>query len=176
MVHVRDVAPYLTAYVAAEYIGLGYCLLYAPGVVAWPRWHFRKALAEAWASIRVGSKLLVATSASALILGVSRIVIDARWSISVFAQVSLGVTIVGFVVTLMAQVSLVLYPALRMATEGTRSAALLHIRTITVVLLSGLVTWSIFRPPGPYSPGFQAAHSALGLAVYLMPMCVTSME
>lgn len=169
--HVRQPVPYLVAYVAAEYVGVAYCLAYARGVIVAPPNHLRLALSDAWSSIKVGIRLLVATSAGALILGVSRIVIDARWNIATFAQVSLAVTFVGFVVTLMAQVSLVLYPALRMTSEASRVAALLNIRTIAIALLP--LGYLIYYPAAlillAWLPGYAQGIRA---AILLMPMCV----
>jgi len=166
-----QVEPYLIVYVIAEAAGLAYCLIYSRGVIQRPPRDLRLAVSDSWVSARVGIKLLVATSAGALILGVARIVVDVRWSIEVFAQVSLAVTLVGFVLTLMAQVSLVLYPVLRRASIDERKAALLHLRRVSVALLPfGYILYFPFA--WALSVWLPKYSSGIGLAALLMPICV----
>ena len=169
---VRSTAPYLTSYIAAETAGLVYCLLFARGLVVRPRFcEARELMRDVWASVTAGFRLLVATSAGALIVGVSRIVIDERWDIGVFAQISLAVTMVSFILALMAQVSLVLYPALKQASEVERRSVLLHLRVIAAVLLP--VGYLVYFPFS-WALTIWLPNYAFGVAIaaWLMPMCV----
>jgi hypothetical protein len=73
----------------------------------------RQAAGEAWSSIRVGFKLMVANIASSLILGVARLAIDAAWGIDTFGELSFALSMVNFFLAFVSQASMVLFPALR---------------------------------------------------------------
>lgn len=63
--------------------------------------------------ICTGAVLVFANLAGNLVIGIVRQVIDSAWGIETFSEVSLSLSIVSFALTLISQVSMVLFPALR---------------------------------------------------------------
>ena len=125
----------------------------------------------AWKSIRAGSKLLLSTIAGSLILGIARFMVDANWGIEEFSIVSLAVSITSFVMTLVSQASMVLFPALRQAEKDeavnfylAASNALDVLLPLTYVLyapMAALLTW--------WLPQYEASFTFFAL---LMPLCI----
>lgn len=74
---------------------------------------WRKGLKEIIQNVSVGIKLLLANLAGILILGIGRIIIDSLWGIESFGKVSFSLTLTNFFLVFIAQVSMVLFPALR---------------------------------------------------------------
>ena len=125
----------------------------------------------AWKSIRAGSKLLLSTIAGSLILGIARFMVDANWGIEEFSIVSLAVSITSFVMTLVSQASMVLFPALRQAEKDeavnfylAASNGLDVLLPLTYVLyapMAALLTW--------WLPQYEASFTFFAL---LMPLCI----
>lgn len=132
---------------------------------------FGVALRLSWKSIRVGSKLLLSTTAGTLVLGVARFMVDANWGIEEFSIVSLAVSITSFVMTLVSQASMVLFPALRQAQKheavGFYLAAsngldvLLPLTYVLYAPMAALLTW--------WLPQYEASFTLFAL---LMPLCI----
>lgn len=163
--------PYMISYVLAELASLCYCLLFVRGLLVNPLSGLVKSFRDSWSSIRVGVKLLIATLASTLVLGSARLVIDTIWSIRTFGLVSLAITMVGFFLTLMAQASMVLYPALRQSGTADRRSVVLRLRALTTVFLP--IAYVAYFPIrwilGLWLPSYS---EAFVLASILMPVCV----
>lgn len=126
---------------------------------------------ESLASIRVGSKLMIANIASTLVLGVARALIDAVWGIEAFGQLSLTLSMVNFFLSFVTQTAMVLFPALRQVSEeGLRkffalSRDLLSLLMPAVYLMYFPIAWllTVWLP--------QYADSLVYLP-YLLPICV----
>lgn len=74
---------------------------------------WRQGLKEIFKNVAVGINLLLANLAGILILGIGRIIIDSLWGIESFGKVSFSLTLTNFFLVFIAQVSMVLFPALR---------------------------------------------------------------
>lgn len=122
-------------------------------------------------SIRVGSKLLLSTTAGTLILGIARFMVDANWGIEEFSIVSLAVSITSFVMTLVSQASMVLFPALRQAEEDEAVNFYLAASNGLDVLLP--LTYALYAPVAAiltwWLPQYEASFTLFAL---LMPLCI----
>lgn len=171
LLRVVSFEPYVAAFAFSEGLALGYCLICARGVLSISALDWRQAMRESVISIRVGIKLLIATLAGVLILGVARFVIDAVWSVRTFGLVSVAVTMVTFFLTLMSQVSMVLYPGLRQSASADQSAVLVRLRFLGLVFLP--VAYLLYFPArwglGLWLPSYM---HAFVLAALLMPIAV----
>lgn len=88
----------------------------------------RQAAGEAWGSIRVGFKLMMANLASSLILGVVRFAIDAAWGIDTFGELSFALSMTNFFLAFVSQASMVLFPALRQVDLAEARGFFLNVR------------------------------------------------
>ncbi len=85
---------------------------------------FRIGWEQILVNCRLGIILTVSNILGTLILASGRLVVEFSWSISSFAQISLAVSLAFFIMSLISQVSLVLFPILCNAEEQVRKKIL----------------------------------------------------
>lgn len=107
--------PFIVSYIFSSFIQLFYCAwncrdFFSSGIEP-----FVQTAGEAFESIRVGFKLMVANIASQLVLGIARFVIDAVWGIDTFGELSFSLSLTYFFLSFVSQASMVLFPTLRQA-------------------------------------------------------------
>lgn len=105
--------PYIVAYLAATAIGLLYGIYYTKDFALQGCSSFSNMLQGGLTNIRIGINLMISNIAGGLIVGFARFIIDAKWGISTFGQLSLSLSIVSLFLMFVSQASLVLFPALR---------------------------------------------------------------
>lgn len=104
---------------------------------------WKTGLAEIKKNVSVGIKLLIANLASILILGIGRIVIDSLWGIQSFGKISFSLTLTNFFLVFIAQVSMVLFPALRQTNPAFRERYYKEIDSILNMLLPLILVFYI---------------------------------
>jgi O-antigen/teichoic acid export membrane protein len=109
----RNFQVYVVLYLISKMISLVYCMIRGREIVFAPRLPLSKAAEESLDSMKIGVNLMLANIASMLILGIGRFFIDQAWGIEAFARFSLSLQLTGFFLQFIAQVSIVLFPALR---------------------------------------------------------------
>ena len=112
--------PFVVSYAASKTCSLLYCLWNARDILREGCCPINQAVRDGVASIKVGSKLMIANIASMLILGIARFLVDAAWGVEVFGKVSFSLSLVNFFITFVTQASMVLFPALRQGSERQR--------------------------------------------------------
>lgn len=75
--------------------------------------NFQVTFEEIKEDLSIGSKLMLGNIAGQLILGIIRLAIENKWSIEVFGQLSLTLSISNMILTLVSSVSIVMFPMLR---------------------------------------------------------------
>ena len=115
MVRSQDFRLYILAYCVSKICSLVYCISKGRFILTSGVKRFREILKDGFMSVRVGIKVLLANTASMLIIGIMRFVIDAQWGIEEFGKVSFSLSLVNFILFFVQQVSMVLFPALRRA-------------------------------------------------------------
>lgn len=171
IMRVNSFEPYVAAHCLGAVCRLLFCLYFFRDFLSSRPERVREALKESAHSIRVGIKLMVATVASMLILGVGRAVIDVRWGIETFGKFSLALSVVTLFLSLISQASMVLFPALRQ-TDGQYVAKFyksvqnaLGLLFPAVYLLYFPMVWLL----GLWLPQYK---ESLGVLAYLLPICV----
>lgn len=122
-------------------------------------------------NIAVGSKLLFASLASTLIIGIVRMGIENSWSIDTFGKVSLTLSVSNLLLVLINSVGMVLFPMLCRISEDKLPRIYNFLRTILMIPLFLMlvlyypikVVLSIWLP--------QYADSLIYMAL-LFPMCI----
>ena len=82
---------------------------------------FALGAAECRRSAAAGLSLMLSNLCAMLVLGVGRQVVDLRWGVLAFGQVSFSLTLINFGLTFLSQVSMVLFPALRRVPEDQQA-------------------------------------------------------
>lgn len=114
----KSFRPYVVAYEMSKLFSLAYCTWMARKIVCAKLISIRKALREMWLNISVGIKLTIANIMSMLIIGIGRLIIDNVWGIESFGKISFSLSLTNFFLVFIQQVSIVLFPALRMTEEA----------------------------------------------------------
>lgn len=99
---------------------------------------------EIWDNVKIGSNLMLGNIASLLILGVSRFLVEAKWGIEVFGELSFALSISNMFMNFIGAVSVVLYPILRRTDQSNLSNLYIKARTIFVPLT--LMLLILFNP------------------------------
>lgn len=115
---VDDFKPFIIVYLSSKLFGFIYCMYVGRKIVGASWYCTRKSLQEMWLNISVGIKLVLANISSMLILGNGRMIIDKIWGVTAFGKISLSLSLTNFFLVFIAQVSMVLFPALRQVDEG----------------------------------------------------------
>ena len=107
------VADLMALYIGSA--GLGFLCLWARirGEFRGAGLRFALGAAECRRSAGAGISLMVSNLCAMLVLGVGRQVVDLRWGVLAFGQISFSLTLINFGLTFLSQVSMVLFPALR---------------------------------------------------------------
>ncbi|MBE5851203.1 MAG: hypothetical protein E7298_13890 [Lachnospiraceae bacterium] len=109
--------PFASFYVVAQGIALLYVVYKGRSFVFYKMQPMRATIKEAFSNILIGINLTISNLASSLILGIGRVMIDRTSGVVNFGLLSLAITITNFFLQLIAQVSMVLFPALRQINE-----------------------------------------------------------
>jgi O-antigen/teichoic acid export membrane protein len=85
--------------------------------------------------IKIGGTLMISNIVSTLILGVGRYFIDKNWDIEVFGKISLAISLVYFVLVLLAQISFLLFPYLRNSSDENQKIIFVKLNKLISLML-----------------------------------------
>ena len=132
---IADCFTFIAFYVLARFFALLFCLYCA-------RDFFKAQPAELSAAIhalindaKYGIVLTFANVCSMLILGVARFLVEMKWGIAAFGQMSLSLSLVNFLLMFVSQLSMVLFPALRQVDKSELPTLYRSIRDRAYILL-----------------------------------------
>ncbi len=162
--------PYIVVYIVCQAVSSCYCYL-----------HFRKVFACRPSSPRLvvsnlktdcvaGLKVTLAYYAGSLVVGSARMLIDGKWGLEAFGIFSFSVSLVNFLLTFMAQVSMVIFPVIRRMGKDSQSDVYLKLRNGLVGILPLMY---VLYFPGCYLLKLwlpQYEQSLLYLAI-ILPVC-----
>ena len=131
-------------------------------------WHI--AIRDAIVDIRSGFKVMVAYQANQLIVGFTRMMVDARWGIAVFGLFSFSTSIVSFFLSFISQVAVVLLPSIKRMGSENAELALVRLQDLLCVLLP--LGYLLYFPACAFVAWWlpQYAQSMEFLAL-LLPIC-----
>lgn len=112
----------IALYIGATGLGFAYLWARIRPEFSRGRLNLRLGAAECLRSARAGISLMLSNVCAMLVLGVGRQVVDWRWGVLAFGQVSFSLTLINFALTFLSQVSMVLFPALRRVSPGELAA------------------------------------------------------
>lgn len=167
----RSFQTYAVLYLISKAVSLVYCLIKGREIVFAPRLPATVAAAESLDSIRIGVNLMLANIASMLIMGIGRFFIDQVWGIEAFARFSLSLQLTSFFLQFIAQVSIVLFPALRrFDPDRLKDFYGLTGDALSLILPVALVLYAPAKAIlSLWLPGYQESLASMAL---LMPMCL----
>lgn len=162
-------------YMLATSISLLYCLYNAKEIIVCGLNKFRDTVKDCIKSINVGYKLMFANVSDMCILGIAQYLIDERWGISVFARLSLAISLVNFFITFMTQTSMVLFPALRQ--ENLNNRLKFYTRSRDALSLITPIVYVFYAPIvyilSLWLPNYRESFMFFA---YLLPICVFNIK
>ncbi|KMZ53831.1 lipopolysaccharide biosynthesis protein [Dorea sp. D27] len=156
---------------AGRVLSLVYVIFCCKDITSRKRVDMKLAAAEGKKAIQSGYKLLFATLAGTIIIGITRWCIENHWSITTFAEVTLTISIANVFLQCINAVAVTLFPALRRADRKELSRLYPMINSVVVIGLFGCM---IFYYPMTklliwWLPQYEAS---IGYAAFLLPICV----
>ena len=171
LVGVRDYRVLIFSEIMARVLSMIYAMWVCKETVFCKFKFNKEAFDESRELISIGFKLLLATLASQLVIGIVRFMIEQRWGTIVFGKVSLTLSLSNMVITCIGAVSIVLFPVLKnMQKERLESLY----ETMRIVLTVPVLFVLLFYVPMKAILSawlVQYADSLRYLAV-LLPICV----
>ena len=163
--------PFLVCWLAAQGMATGACVLAGRRVVLAKRAPVAETAKEAAVNSKAGLPLLFAALLGGLVPGAARFVVDGSLGILAFGQFSFALALVNLLGQFIAQIGMVLFPALK--TSG-QQALCLHYRRIDLLLHLALPLPLLLYAPFcavlvRWLPGYAQSFSLLGL---LLPLCL----
>ncbi len=167
----RDYRLLIASEILARIVSMIYAMILCREKV-FVRFSFDKAsFSESKELVGIGFKLLLATLASQLVIGIVRFMIELRWGTVVFGKVSLTLSLSNMVITCIGAVSIVLFPVLKNMEKDKLDELY---ETMRMVLTVPVLFVLLFYAPmklilSAWLP--QYAESLRYLAI-LLPICV----
>lgn len=161
---------YALGYLFAQTLSTVYCFLHFRKVFKCKSGSLRTALLDCRVDCFAGLKVTIAYYAGTLVVGSCRMLVDYKWGIEAFGLFSFSVSLVNFLLTFMAQVSMVIFPIIRRMGQQSQGRAYLLMRGSLVSLLP--LAYVLYFPAcallGWWLP--QYADSLRYLAI-MLPVC-----
>lgn len=121
--------------------------------------------------VKIGSTLMISNIVSTLILGVGRYFIDKNWDIKVFGKISLSISLVYFVLVLLAQISFLLFPYLRNSSDENQK--IIFVKLNTVISLTLKISVILYFPLIYVLKYFLPNYSeSIHYLILLLPLCL----
>ena len=157
--------------VASWFAALAYLAWQGKELTRAPKCRF----SEIWETLRedisVGSKLMLASVASGMIIGTGRMMVDSAWGIETFGKFSFALSLSNILLLFIHQISTVLFPELKRLTGEKQddffSATRLGLDLLLPVFLLLYVPIKIVM--GLWLPDYQ---ESLTYMTFLFPLCV----
>lgn len=126
---------YALGYLFTQALSTLYCFLHFREAFRCKAGSLRDALLDCKADCLAGLKVTVAYYAGTLVVGSCRMLVDFKWGIEAFGLFSFSVSLVNFLLTFMAQVSMVIFPVIRRMGKQSQGKAYLLMRGSLVSVL-----------------------------------------
>lgn len=121
--------------------------------------------------VHTGSKIMLASLAGQLIVGIVRFAVEEHWGTVVFGKISLSLSMANMLITCISAVSVVLYPMLCRSNREKLAEIYLPARTLLTAGMYGLL---LFYVPGKALLGLWLPRygESLRYLAILFPLCV----
>lgn len=169
LLRISDCGIYIAAYIVARCVALAYCLYNARDFLVSASVTLDSGLQALFRDMRLGLVMTVANVCGMLILGLARYIIEARWGIAVFGQLSLSLSLVNFILMFISQLSMVLFPALRQTDSAELGGLYAMLRNYALILLP--LAFAIYYPASLFVSAWLPEYlGSLVYFVFLMPI------
>lgn len=162
---------FVAIYVFGQFVSCCYCIFSARSIVFCKIREVKKAIRDMFVNIKIGINLTLSNTASQLILGSGKAVMDSVWGIGMFGKFSFSLSLTNFILSFISQVSMVLFPALRLVKKETQIELYKQIRLASGVVFCGMLF--LFIPIQKiliwWLPNYE---ESIKLLAILLPICV----
>ena len=167
----RDFYYLLGAEIAARSTSFIYLTVQCPEIAKLPVEVSKSDLREIADNVRVGFKLLIANLASLGVIGVARLMIQLKWGVDAFGQLSLVLGVSSLGIAFVSAVAIVAFPLLRRASVPSLPGVFVAIRS--VLTYSALAAMLAYFPLREFLSTWLSAYAdGLRYLVLLFPLCL----
>lgn len=162
---------YAFGYLICQTLSAGFCYFQISKVFRCKIGSLLDGLRDCRCDCSAGLKVTLAYYAGTLVVGSCRMLVDYKWGIEAFGLFSFSVSLINFLLSFMAQVSMVIFPVVRRMEAGSQGKAYLMLRNSLVTVLPLIY---VLYFPGSALLGWwlpQYAASLRYLAI-LLPVCI----
>lgn len=132
---IADCLVFILFFILARIFALGFCIYSARDFFRASSVDFSVAARALVNDAKYGIVLTFANVCGMLILGVARFLVEMKWGIEAFGQLSLSLSLVNFLMMFVSQLSMVLFPALRQVDKTEHPVLYRSIRDRAYILL-----------------------------------------
>lgn len=168
---VKSYQPLIMADVVAKTFTLVLGIVFCKSLVMAKPVPRKIAISEAFDNTNIGIKLMFANIASMLILGIVRISIENKWSIEMYAKVSLAISISNLLLVFINAIGVVVFPMLKRISEDALVYLYVRIRDGLMIILFAMLLcyypaqWIL----GKWLPAYSESFKYMSI---LFPMCI----
>lgn len=139
MIGVREYEYMIISDILSKIISLILAMYYCKEIIFQKLDNLQFSINEAYESIRVGIKVMIASIASSLIVGIVRLGIEYTWNIETFGKISLTLSLSNMMMPFINSIALILFPILRKTNQDRLASVYSTMRDVLMVLLLGLL-------------------------------------
>jgi O-antigen/teichoic acid export membrane protein len=136
---VRDYKAVIIADLIGKLFGLFCSMLYCKDIVFRKVSDFKLSIEETIMNLKVGVKLMFATIASMLIIGIVRFGIERTWDVATFGKISLTLSVSNMMMLFINAVGIIMFPILRRTGREKLASIYETMRDFLMVLLLGFL-------------------------------------
>ena len=168
---IDDFRYYVIFYAVGGIIATFYCCFKARSIIFCKENLNSRILDEIIEDIKAGLPLMISSFSALMITGVSRQIIDMKWEISAFSQISLALTMMNLVLVFLNQSSLVLFPAIRQLGQSLQTGLYISVNRLANIVAPFVLV--LYVPIGKlinlWIPEYYESIYFLGI---LLPICI----
>jgi len=163
--------PYILLYTCGKIVSVNYSFSHVPYIKGFTNIKLRTGSHFWLKTIGIGSSLMVSNILGSLVIGVGRFLIERRWGIKVFGEVSLSISFTFFFLLFVTQIGMVLFPMLKRVQKENMSIFFQKVKMRLDILLPFIL---ILYYPGQYVLGvwLPAYIESIRFLILLLPICV----
>jgi O-antigen/teichoic acid export membrane protein len=167
----NNIKSFLVMYLTAHIAAVAFCVYHGREFI-FSKWiDFKTLITETYQNMKIGINMTLSVIASSLILGFGRGFVDQHWNLKSFGVFSLAISLTNFGLMFIAQISMVMFPALRQAGSEKQLSIYSLLRGSIGILICGALVF--FVPIKTvlmlWLPDYADSFSYLGI---LFPICV----
>ncbi len=171
LVNIRSYRAYIFFYVLAQIIALSFTLFHARKLIFFKVEKIRECFSDMLDNMKIGINLTISNIVSSFVLGIGRVMVDSSNGIKTFSILSFSITLCNFFLQFITQISMVLFPALRMTDKEISRSLFVSARkslgyaNLAIFAMYAPIKWILLA----WLPNYRDSFFYM---IFLFPICI----